>query len=294
MDRQTFDRTVAALRAVDGLALRSLAASGPGGEFRHDAVPDAPVDVRSLSKLVVALAVGAAIADGVTLRGRTLSPDLPVAPFLDGHLRGVRLRHLLTNTAGWHDGFLFRADLAGRDPAALLDHVLSREPAHPPGTHFAYTNAGWYLLSALVTEELGVSLREFVTAHLLGPLGITDVGWARYGRYDAGGTGLTLSAADLHAVGRLVRDGGRQVVPAEWVAAVRTPATPATCPDDLGDGWRPTSYGLGMWIRPDGVAFCHGRGGRLLVVDPRSGTVVTAVAETDDTAALARGLGTAF
>ena len=291
MDRAAFDRVVDALARTDGLRLRSLVVSGPDGAFRHDATPDGPVDVRSLTKPVVALAVGAAAAAGVRLRGRPLSPDLPVAPFFGGRLPGVRIRHLLTNTTGFADGFrLFRADLAGRDPDTLLEHVLDHEIVHPPGTHFAYSNAGWYLLSALVAEELGVRLRDWVTEHLLGRLGITDAGWTALGRYDPGGTGLRLTATGVHAVGTLLRDGGRGIVPRAWVEAVLSPAVPARCPDDLGAGWRPTSYGYGMWVRPDGVPFCYGRGGRLLAVDPRTGTVVTAITETDDTAAAARCL----
>ena len=59
----------------------------------------------SISKVVVALADGAAIADGTRLRGRPLSLDLEIWPFFAGfldrqtasgraHLRAVRLRHL--------------------------------------------------------------------------------------------------------------------------------------------------------------------------------------------------------
>ena len=82
MDRTTFDRVVGAMLRCDGLRMRSLAVAGPCGEFVHDFTGDrATADVRSISKVVVPLAVGAAIADGVCLRGRPLSLDLPIWPY---------------------------------------------------------------------------------------------------------------------------------------------------------------------------------------------------------------------
>ena len=309
VDRATFGRVVESMVEArsEGLRMHSLLVRGPQGRLVHDFTPDGPpaVDVRSISKAVVALAVGIAIHDGVRLGGRPLSLDLPVWPFfadhLDrqpaagrAHLRALRLRHLLTNTVGHDEGFLFRADLQDRDRATLLDHVFTRELVHAPGTHFAYSNVGWYLISAMVTNALGVSLRDWVGGLLLNQLGITDAGWVTYGRYDAGGTGLALSAVDLERIGGLFLDGGRyrgrQVVPEAWIDAMRSPAVPVTRDEDLGAALRPTSYGFGLWVGDGGVHYCDGAGGQLLVVVPRSRTLVVTLAEGGDTATVARCL----
>jgi CubicO group peptidase (beta-lactamase class C family) len=309
MDEGTFDRVVESLDEArsEGLRMRSLLVCGPEGRFVHDFAPGRPpaVDVRSISKVVVALAVGVAIADGVRLRGRSLSLDLPVWPYFPdhlhrqpvtgrAHLRAVRLRHLLTSTIGHTEGFLFRADLQGRDRATLLDHVFARQLDHPPGTHFAYSNVGWYLISAMVTDELGVSLRDWVGGLLLDRLGITGARWVTYGRYAAGGTGLALSAVDLERIGRLFLDGGRHrgrpLVPRAWIEAMRSPAVRTGRDDDLGATWRPTSYGYGLWICDSGVHYCDGTGGQFLIIVPRTGTVVVALAEAGDTAIVARCL----
>lgn len=309
MDRTTFDRVVDAMvdARAEGLRMRSLVVSSPSGTFAHEFTGDrSPIDLRSISKVVVSLAVGVAIADGVRLRGRPLSLDLPIWPsfagFLDRqtptsreHLRAVRVRHLLTSTVGHPEGFLFRADLQERDRDALLDHVFAHDLVQSPGAHFAYSNVGWYLISAMVTEELGVSLREWVSDLVLSKLGITDVGWVRYGRYDAGGTGLALSAVDLHTIGELFLDGGRyrgrQVVPEAWIEAVRSPAVRVSRSDGLGGPLRATSYGYGMWICDGGIHYCDGAGGQFLIVVPGSRTVVVALAEAGDTLTVARCLG---
>jgi CubicO group peptidase (beta-lactamase class C family) len=287
--------------------MRSLLVSGPRGSFRHEFIggPRLTTDVRSISKVVVSLAVGVAIGEGVRLRGRPLSPDLGIWPTFArfqhtqsatgrANLRAVRLRHLLTNTMGYSEGFLFRTDLQGRDPDSLIDHVFAHDLVHPPGSHFAYSNVGWYLISAIVTDELGVSLREWVHDLLLRKLGIRDAGWVSYGRYDAGGTGLSLSAVDLCRIGELFLDGGcyerRQVVPREWIEAVRSPAVPVKRTDGPGDPLRATSYGYGMWICDNGIHYCDGTGGQLLAVDPASRTVVATLADAGDTSTIARCL----
>jgi CubicO group peptidase (beta-lactamase class C family) len=307
MDRTTFDRVVDAMLRCEGLRMRSLTVSSPRGEFAHDFTGGGPAatNVRSISKVVVSLAVGVAIADGVRLRGRPLSLDLEIWPYfadrLDrqsatgrANLRAVRLRHLLTNTTGFAEGFLFRADLQGRDRDALLDHVFAHDLVHPPGSHFAYSNVGYYLLSAMVTDELGVSLCDWVSDLVLSKLGITDVEWVTYGRYDAGGTGLALSAADLLTIGELFLDGGREVVPRAWIEAVRSPAVRVPRTDGPGDPLRATSYGYGMWICDNGIHYCDGTGGQFLIVVPASGTVVVTVAEAGDTRTVARCLAGAL
>ena len=217
---------------------------------------------------------------------------------VEAMVQAVRLRHLLTNTLGHDEGFLFRADLQDRDRSTLLDHVFAHELVHPPGAHFAYSNVGWYLISAMVTEELGVSLGDWVGELLLRKLGIADVAWTAYGRYDAGGTGLALSALDLARIGGLFLDGGRhrgrQVVPRAWVEAMRSPAVRVGHGDDLGEPLPATTYGYGMWICDSGVHYCDGADGQFLIVVPSARTVVVALAEAGDTGTVARCLGNAL
>lgn len=312
MDQETFDGIVDELIAAgsDGVEMNSLLISSPGGTFLHDFTERrSPLtNVRSISKVVVSLAVGAAIADGTRVHGRPLSVDLEIWPFfadfLDRqtatgreHLRAVRLRHLLTNTMGYDEGFLFREDLAGQDLTSLLPYIFSHELAHPPGSHFAYSNVGWFLISVLVAEELGTTLREWVSAHVLDALGITDFTWARYGRYEAAGTGLSMSAVDLHKIGELLlgdgRYGGRQVVPSTWLEAMRLPAVRASSGYDPNSPMRATAYGYGVWICDGGLYYCDGTGGQFLVVVPETRTIVVALAESGDTGTVSRCLRTA-
>jgi CubicO group peptidase (beta-lactamase class C family) len=301
-----FARVVDHLTAArsEGLRMSTLVVSRGDEVLVHDfGAPSARVDLRSITKAVVSLAVGAAIADGTRLRGRPLALDLEIWPyfaeFLERqppagreNLRAVRLRHLLTSTAGHAEGFLFRKDLEDRERESLLEHIFAQELVHRPGSHFAYSNAGWYLISAMVREELGVGLRDVVGDLVLRPLGITDVTWTTYGRYEAAATGLSMTAVDLVAIGRLLLAGGvhegRQVVPRAWIACMRSPAVRAS--SDYEPPLRANAYGLGLWICDDGTYYCDGTGGQFLIVEPRTDTVVVALAEAGDTVAVARCL----
>ena len=62
MHQERFDRAVERLTAAAGLRMSSLVVSGPGGDLVHDFTgAGAPlVDLRSITKPVVALAVGVA------------------------------------------------------------------------------------------------------------------------------------------------------------------------------------------------------------------------------------------
>src|SRR4051812_47906763 len=69
----------------------------------------------------------------------------------------------------------------------------AREPPcgpHASPAHRTTGHAEGYLTSAMVREELGVGLRDVVGDLVLRPLGITDVTWTTYGRYEAAATGL--------------------------------------------------------------------------------------------------------
>lgn len=92
----------------------------------------------------------------------------------------VTIRHLLAHTAGLRDAFLL-IELA--PPSArgvdINEHILQtlarqRGLNFPPGTEFSYNNGGYNLLASIVARVSGQSFREFVTARIFGPLGMTQ------------------------------------------------------------------------------------------------------------------------
>ena len=84
------------------------------------------------------------------------------------------------------------------------------------------------------------------------------------------------------------------MVPRAWIEAVRSPAVRVDRSDGPGGPLRATSYGFGMWICDGGVHYCDGADGQFLIVEPRSRTVVVALADAGDTVTVARCLGGAL
>jgi CubicO group peptidase (beta-lactamase class C family) len=295
-------RRIGSARTADGRrpAVRSLIVTSGSERFEH-VVDDRPADVRSISKVAVAAAVGVGIGRGESLGTSRLDLDLPVVelfaqvPDIWARSRpsgwdAVTVGNLLNCTIGHDTGFLFRRDLAGRDPADLLGYLFDRPLPHPPGQHFAYSNVGAFLLSVLVTELTGRPLAEWVADRLFTPLGIPTPHWRRYGRYAAGGTGLSLAPAQLHDLAELFRRGGRAagatVLPGAWVATMTRTSLPSPLPARPGEVLPKIGYGYGMWTGGEDRYFCDGTDGQYLIVDPRHDLAITTLADEFDMATL--------
>jgi CubicO group peptidase (beta-lactamase class C family) len=124
----------------------------------------------------------------------------------------VTIRHLLGHTAGLRDAFLL-IELAP-PPAPGVDinqHILrtlarQRGVNFPPSTEFSYNNGGYNVLGSIVARVSGQAFRDFATAHIFRPLGMSHSSFR--------GGSVAISAD--HALGyhrgergfHLARDGG--------------------------------------------------------------------------------------
>lgn len=90
----------------------------------------------------------------------------------------ITLRHLLTHTSGIRNyvdvpGFgARRADAKTRAELAALFSELPLE--FPPGSAWAYSNSGYFLLGLVIEETSGRTYADLVQAELLGPAGLAD------------------------------------------------------------------------------------------------------------------------
>lgn len=88
--------------------------------------------------------------------------------------RGITLHHLLTHTAGL-DADGSDEEMIGRD--SLVRRVLASELLAPPGEEWAYSNAGYNLLAAVVEIASGQPYERFLHAELFRPAGIARTGY---------------------------------------------------------------------------------------------------------------------
>ena len=299
--RRAFDESAQNLALLSDVAsghgVFAVEASTSGGlHQQQDLYPgQASADLRSVSKVLIALAVGGAIDRGMTLSGTALDLDMLIAPFFREYVQPkaaaerarfdkVRLRHLMSNTMGHRDGFLFRADVATQNEDQLLGYIFERPLAFTPGEHFSYSNVGWYLISALIARETSSTLSGWSREFLLEPLEITDAVFRRYGPYEIAASGICMSNRDLHRIARLLADGGlaagNHVISRKWVQTMMSDVYVTDTDQDPERALQYRSYGLGLWSTADGWHYCDGSAGQLLAFKPSNGLAVSVVGES--------------
>lgn len=231
---------------------------------------DVPVNVKSVSKSVIAALVGVAIDRGV-IEGpdqaiAELLPDrLPARP--DPRLGRVTVGHLLSMRSG-----LERT--SGRNYGRWVQSpnwvrfALSRPFTEEPGGEMQYSTGNSHLLSAILTRAAGRPTLALAQEWLGEPLGVTIPPWQTdpQGIY-FGGNNMRLSPRAMLRFGEMYRNGGvydgRRVVSSAWIRASWTPRGVSPYSGD--------SYGFGWFItRACGhaVYYARGFGGQFIYVVP--------------------------
>lgn len=228
-------------------------------------------NIKSASKAIISALVGIAVSKGV-LEG----PDQKIAPILkadlpqspDPRLNEITIGNLLSMQAGLGrmSGPNYGRWVASRN---WVRFALSQPFDDEPGGRMLYSTASTHLLSAILTKASGKTTLA-LAREWLGPVEGFRIGaWERdpQGIY-LGGNQMAMSARSLLAFGELYRNGGktregRQVVPAEWIAASWQPRTNSRFSGD--------AYGYGWFERNLGgedVHFAWGYGGQMLYIVP--------------------------
>jgi len=231
---------------------------------------DRPVNVKSVSKTVIAALVGIAIE-----RGLFTGVDQPIASILGDHMpadddprrAAITIGHLLSMQAGLErtSGPNYGRWVLSPD---WVRFALSRPFVDEPGGRMLYSTGNSHILSAALTRASGRSTLELAREWLGKPLGITIPPWPRgpEGLY-FGGNDMLLSPRALLRLGETYRSGGvyggRRVLPEAWVRASWTPRGRSR-----HTGHR---YGYGWFItqvRGHAVYYAWGYGGQLIYVVP--------------------------
>ncbi len=243
-----------------------------------------PHELYSLSKSFTATAVGLAIADG------KLSVEDPVLKFFpeeapakpSANLRAMRVRDLLTMSTGHHlediRGFSWSA------AESLVRTFLALPVTHKPGTFFVYNTPATYMLSAIVQQVTGQTVRDYLMPRLFEPLGIAAPVWdASKQGVSYGGFGLNLRTEDIARFGQLYLQRGqwqgRPLVPAAWVDTATSRW--------MSNGSAPTSdweqgYGFQFWRCRHGVIRGDGAHGQFCIIFPEQDAVLAITAGTRD------------
>ena len=276
------DRIKSAVVSLNGQTVLAKAFRGPA--------IDQPVNIKSISKSVVATLVGIARAQYVISSLQQtlgeLTPELLPKGASD-RVAELTLDDLLTmrtgleRTSGRSYGIWVNSD-------NWVQYVLSRPFVDEPGGRMLYSTGDTHVLGAVLTELTGRSLHKLANDWLGKPLGINFAPWTRDPQgYFLGGNEMSLSPLHLIKLGELYLSNGvindTKVLDSNWVQDAFTARTRSVY---SGDG-----YGYGWFLRElAGVqaAYARGYGGQVLHVLP---DMSLSVAITSDETQRARSNG---
>lgn len=244
-------------------------------------------DLRSVSKSIVGLAYGIALAEGLVPRpDAQLLASFPDYPDLaaDQARQRLTIAHVLTMTMGteWDESLPYsdprNSEIAMENAPDRYRFILDRPILRPPGETWTYSGGATALLGHLIARGSGRSLGEFARERLFGPLGIERFAWTRgLNGQESAASGLRLRPRDLAAIGQLLLDKGnhadRQIVPADWLEQSLTQR--ARTGDGLGYGYQ---WYLGRDRSGAPWFGAFGNGGQRLVVAPRHRIVIAITA----------------
>ncbi|MBM0045816.1 serine hydrolase [Anaerococcus sp. mt242] len=244
---------------------------------------DEKINVRSISKTILALACGIVIGQYNDFDEYTyIYPIIKNKISLknkknERYLKQIKVKHLLTHTVGYRDILLMSEDINKFNIDNLLNEVINYPIYYRPGTHFLYSNASYYILSATLQEFIGTDLFKFIDENLFDPLNIKNAKADKYGAYLAGATKFYLSTDNLLNIGKLLLNNGkfegRQIISQAWIEKMKNPLFKNDFEikkNYLSEDY----YGYSLWISKNGITFASGTGGQLIVLMEKSNTII--------------------
>jgi len=178
---------------IDGLAQQTIAKSASAGlvvgiaeqgkptfvrayglaniEWKEPTTPDTVFRIGSITKQFAAVCVL------LLAEQKKLSLDDKLAKFFPEFPRSneVTLRHLLNHNSGIHsypdapERAIVRTGIGVKE---MVQHLATLGYDFDPGSKWAYSNSGYFLIGAVIEQVSGQTFREFAQQRLFRPLGL--------------------------------------------------------------------------------------------------------------------------
>ena len=254
-------------------------------------------ELRSCSKLLVAMAVGIAIDRKMLVNGEPLTLDTKIYSSIEnivnitnpqnlGKIKQWTVRDLLTHSTGYESQMFNEKSLMNVDKENVLDFALNYDIPYEVGTRYAYNNVEPFMFAVLFEECFGINISEFIRENIFEKLGIKEYEWGNYGKYCMSATGLYLKHTDFHKVAQLLLNDGKyndeQIIPQEWIRdmitlQVETPNLykPERVLPKIGGGYF-------TFISRDGYVFRDGTNGQYIILNKDKNLLITIMASEKD------------
>jgi CubicO group peptidase (beta-lactamase class C family) len=214
--------------------------------------PEVIHDLRSVSKSVVGLLYGIALADGKVPPPEAKLyaqfpqyADLAAQPGRDK----LTMAHVLSMTLGFEwDELTIPYGNPGNSENAMaaapdrFRYILSLPIVTEPGTKWLYCGGATAILGYLISKGTGMPLLDYARRILFEPMGFGASDWVLGSDgVPQTASGLRLLPRDLLKIGQLALAGGtwqgKQLVPADWLKKITSPSITIGGPRSYGWQW---------------------------------------------------------
>ncbi len=248
-------------------------------------------ELRSCSKLLVAMAIGIAIEN------KMFDLDILVYPVIENivkienannlnKIKKWNIRNLLTHTTGYESQMMSERYIENIDKDNLLEYALNYDIPYEPGKRFAYNNVEPFILSVFFQEKFGINLTDFINENIFKKLNIVNYKWDNYGKYSPGATGLYMRHTDFHKIGQLLLNNGKynntQIIPETWIKEMckmqlETPS--AYKPDRV---FPKVGIGYYTFISKNSFIFRDGSNGQYIILNKYKDILITIMSSEKD------------
>ena len=248
-------------------------------------------ELRSCSKLLVAMAIGIAIEKGMVTLDTFIYPSIKDIVDIKNKsnlekIKKWKIRNLLTHTTGYESQMMSERFINDIDENKLLDYALNYDIPYDVGTRFAYNNVEPFVLSVFFQETFGINLTDFINKNIFKKLDIKEYKWDNFGKYCPASTGLYLKHSDFHKIGKLLLNNGRynniQVIPETWinemcVLQLETPS--AFKPERV---FPKVGVGYYTFISINNYVFRDGADGQYIIINKEKNLLITIMSREKD------------
>ena len=250
-------------------------------------------ELRSCSKLLVAMAIGIAIDKGMFSLDTLIYPTIKNVVHIVNKeniekIKKWDIKTLLTHTTGYEKIIMSAKGIKEKqlDTSNIINYALNVDIPYEVGTRFAYNNVEPFILSVFFQEKFGINLSDFINENIFNKLDIKEYKWDNYGKYCPGCTGLFLKHTDFHKLGKLLLNNGLyngiQVVSERWIKEMCS--MQFKTPEIYKKERVLPKIGIGYFtfISRDGFIFRDGSNGQNIILNKEKNLLITIMATEKD------------
>lgn len=245
-------------------------------------------ELRSCSKLLVAMAIGIAIDRNMITLNSFIYPSIKNVVNINNKkniekIKKWKIKDLLTHATGYESQMMSEKYIKDIKKNQLLDYALNYNIPYDVGTRFAYNNVEPFILSVFFQEKFGINLTDFINENIFKKLSIKKIEWNNYGKYCPASTGLYLTHSDFHKIGKLLLDNGKyndiQVIPETWIKEMCSLQlkTPSVYKSERV--FPKIGIGYYTFISKNGYIFRDGAEGQYIIVNKEKNLLITIMSQ---------------